>query len=29
MNKTNLQQHIASMKKLMLEVFSNLAYAAA
>ena len=29
MNKINLQQHIASMKKLMQEVFSNLAYAAA
>ena len=29
MRKATMQQHIASIKKLMLEVFSNLAYAAA
>lgn len=29
MNKSKLKQHIASIKQLMLEVFSNLAYAAA
>lgn len=29
MRKTNLQQHIISIRELLLDVFSNLAYAAA